>query len=74
MCLTLKVLFTCLCSFCLTQLLLIVPLATALCDFSYTIYQGAGGGSAAPYQYLTPLVLAITMVSWWVGDILIKSA
>ncbi len=32
---------------------LIVRLATALCDFGYTIYQGTGGGSAAPYQYLT---------------------
>ncbi|XP_064405656.1 multidrug resistance-associated protein 1-like [Halichondria panicea] len=41
-------------------LLLLVPLATALCDFGYTIYQGAG--SAAPYQYLSPLVLTVTMV------------
>ncbi len=52
----------------LLQLLLIVPLSTALCDFGYTLYQGAGGGSVAPYQYLTPLFLAVTMVRYGGAD------
>lgn len=45
-------------------LLTAVPFVTALCDLAYTIYKGAhdGSDSVANYQYLTPPVLAISMV------------
>ena len=45
------------------QLLLFVPLSTALCEFGYTLDQGAGGEPVAQYQYVSPVVLALSMVS-----------
>ena len=45
------------------QVLLVVPLATALCDFGYTVHQGAKGEPVAQYQYVSPIVLALSMVS-----------
>ena len=45
------------------QLLLFVPLATALCDFGYTVHQGAGGEPVAQYQYVSPIILALSVVS-----------
>lgn len=44
------------------QILLIVPFVTAILDFIYTIYQDVRG-DAAKFQYLTPIVIAASMVS-----------
>ena len=47
------------------QLLVAVPLVTALCDLGYTIYQGREGedGGVAQYLYLSSSTLAVTMAS-----------
>ena len=49
--------------FTILQLLLFVPLSTALCEFGYTLDQGAGGEPVAQYQYVSPVILALSMVS-----------
>ena len=45
------------------QLLLLVPLFTALWELGYTLEQGAGGEPVAQYQYVSPIILALSMVS-----------
>ena len=39
-----------------------MPFVTAILDFIYTIYQDVRG-DAAKFQYLTPIVIAASMVS-----------
>ena len=43
----------------LFQILIVVPMVTALCDLIYTIVKS----DVANYQYVTPSVLVVTMVS-----------
>ena len=47
------------------QILLSIIFVTALCDFVYTIVHH--GPTVAYYQYLSPLVLAISMVIFHLG-------
>lgn len=44
------------------QVLVLVVIVAALCDISYTVYQDSTNKHVAHFQYLSPTVLAVTMV------------
>ena len=45
------------------QIFLLVPAITAICDLIYTIAKGRKE-SVAQFQYVTPVVIIVSMVSW----------
>lgn len=55
--------FRCLCPH--SQILLLVPVITATCDFIFTIAKGTKE-PVAQFQYVTPLVIIVSMVSYHV--------
>ena len=56
--------FRCLCPH--SQILLLVPAITATCDFIFTIAKGTKE-PMAQFQYVTPLVIIVSMVSYHVS-------
>lgn len=63
------------CYFFVFQLLLVIVLVTSLCDFGYAIHQkAAAAGPVANYHFLSPLVLALSMVGLlpWDNDSLFQ--
>ena len=47
-----------------SQIFLLVPAVTAVCDLIYTIVEGRTG-SVAEFQYVTPIVIIVSMVSYY---------